>query len=216
MRVWLPSDYWRGRRQKEHCQLILLRNIDDWGVGSDAMRVTPSAPADLHLGTVTWQPAAEMKGTAMTVCVSTIPCGCGSKSYLLQVCSKLNLQVQKAKRALSLVLPLVLYARQVFLRVFLVLKAFPLPPSLSQGAPPGLSTLDPRRQKNAIRHSLRTLRTQHSNMIPLVPTLALAFLSFTCSVFVILRIVIPILPPHPLSRRVAPVRIHPTTSGCGC
>ena len=43
-------------------------------------------------------------------------------------------------------------------------------------------------------------------MIPLAPTLALAFLSFTCSVFVILRIVIPILPPHPLSRRVAPVR----------
>ncbi|KAJ7482400.1 hypothetical protein B0H11DRAFT_2022803 [Mycena galericulata] len=41
-------------------------------------------------------------------------------------------------------------------------------------------------------------------MIPLVPALALAFLSFFSSVFVILRIVIPILPPHPLSRRVAP------------
>ncbi|KAJ7693928.1 hypothetical protein B0H17DRAFT_1199604 [Mycena rosella] len=41
-------------------------------------------------------------------------------------------------------------------------------------------------------------------MIPLIPALALAFLSFFCSVFVILRIVIPILPPHPLSRRVAP------------
>ncbi|KAJ7771156.1 hypothetical protein DFH07DRAFT_879744 [Mycena maculata] len=41
-------------------------------------------------------------------------------------------------------------------------------------------------------------------MIPLIPALALAFLSFFSSVFVILRIVIPILPPHPLSRRVAP------------
>ncbi|KAJ7228232.1 hypothetical protein GGX14DRAFT_611844 [Mycena pura] len=41
-------------------------------------------------------------------------------------------------------------------------------------------------------------------MIPLLPALALAFLSFFASVFVILRIVLPILPPHPLSRRVAP------------
>ncbi|KAJ7129288.1 hypothetical protein C8R44DRAFT_776391 [Mycena epipterygia] len=41
-------------------------------------------------------------------------------------------------------------------------------------------------------------------MIPLIPALALAFLSFFSSVFVVLRIVIPILPPHPLSRRVAP------------
>ncbi|KAJ6475651.1 hypothetical protein DFH09DRAFT_445956 [Mycena vulgaris] len=41
-------------------------------------------------------------------------------------------------------------------------------------------------------------------MIPLLPALALAFLSFFSSVFVVLRIVIPILPPHPLSRRVAP------------
>ncbi|KAF8214004.1 hypothetical protein K438DRAFT_1956105 [Mycena galopus ATCC 62051] len=41
-------------------------------------------------------------------------------------------------------------------------------------------------------------------MIPIVPTLALAFLSFISSAFVILRIVIPILPPHPLSRRVSP------------
>ncbi|THH29659.1 hypothetical protein EUX98_g4518 [Antrodiella citrinella] len=41
-------------------------------------------------------------------------------------------------------------------------------------------------------------------MLPLIPTLALAFLSFICSAFVILRIVIPILPPHPLSRRVRP------------
>ncbi|KAH7922976.1 hypothetical protein BV22DRAFT_1197017 [Leucogyrophana mollusca] len=41
-------------------------------------------------------------------------------------------------------------------------------------------------------------------MIPLIPTLALAFISFICSAFVILRIVIPILPPHPLSRRVPP------------
>ncbi|KAF9226909.1 hypothetical protein BS17DRAFT_776320 [Gyrodon lividus] len=41
-------------------------------------------------------------------------------------------------------------------------------------------------------------------MIPFIPTLALCFLSFIASAFVILRIVIPILPPHPLSRRVAP------------
>ncbi|KAE9409835.1 hypothetical protein BT96DRAFT_984191 [Gymnopus androsaceus JB14] len=41
-------------------------------------------------------------------------------------------------------------------------------------------------------------------MIPLIPALALAFFSFLCSAFVVLRIVIPILPPHPLSRRVAP------------
>ncbi|KAI0030891.1 hypothetical protein K488DRAFT_53236 [Vararia minispora EC-137] len=41
-------------------------------------------------------------------------------------------------------------------------------------------------------------------MIPLIPTLALAFFSFFASTFVILRIVLPILPPHPLSRRVRP------------
>ncbi|KAJ3834973.1 hypothetical protein F5878DRAFT_727846 [Lentinula raphanica] len=41
-------------------------------------------------------------------------------------------------------------------------------------------------------------------MFPLIPALALAFFSFLCSAFVVLRIVIPILPPHPLSRRVAP------------
>ncbi|KAI0751042.1 hypothetical protein C8Q80DRAFT_1307840 [Daedaleopsis nitida] len=41
-------------------------------------------------------------------------------------------------------------------------------------------------------------------MIPLIPTLALAFVSFICSAFVILRILVPILPPHPLSRRVRP------------
>ncbi|KAJ6616283.1 hypothetical protein B0H10DRAFT_2164740 [Mycena sp. CBHHK59/15] len=34
-------------------------------------------------------------------------------------------------------------------------------------------------------------------MIPLIPALALAFLSFFSSVFVILRIIVPILPPHP-------------------
>jgi len=46
-----------------------------------------------------------------------------------------------------------------------------------------------------------------TTMIPLIPALVLAFLSFISSAFVILRIVIPILPPHPLSRRVAPVRV---------
>ncbi|OBZ70082.1 hypothetical protein A0H81_09613, partial [Grifola frondosa] len=41
-------------------------------------------------------------------------------------------------------------------------------------------------------------------MIPLIPTLALAFVSFASSAFVILRILLPILPPNPLSRRVPP------------
>ncbi|KAF8969332.1 hypothetical protein BDZ97DRAFT_1653772 [Flammula alnicola] len=41
-------------------------------------------------------------------------------------------------------------------------------------------------------------------MVPLIPALALAFVSFIASAFVILRIVIPILPPHPLSKRVSP------------
>ncbi|KAI5999860.1 hypothetical protein F5J12DRAFT_270440 [Pisolithus orientalis] len=41
-------------------------------------------------------------------------------------------------------------------------------------------------------------------MIPFIPTVALAFVSFITSAFVVLRIVIPILPPHPLSRRVRP------------
>ncbi|KZT24588.1 hypothetical protein NEOLEDRAFT_1116320 [Neolentinus lepideus HHB14362 ss-1] len=41
-------------------------------------------------------------------------------------------------------------------------------------------------------------------MIPLVPTLALAFVSFVSSVFVILRVIVPILPPGPFSRRVPP------------
>jgi len=42
-------------------------------------------------------------------------------------------------------------------------------------------------------------------MLPIIPALVLAFVSFICSVFVILRIVVPILPPHPLSKRVSPV-----------
>lgn len=41
-------------------------------------------------------------------------------------------------------------------------------------------------------------------MFPLVLTLALALLSFAASALVILRIVLPILPPSPFSRRVAP------------
>ena len=45
-------------------------------------------------------------------------------------------------------------------------------------------------------------------MIPLLLTLALAFLSLLSSGFVIIRIVVPILPPNPLSRRVPPVRPH--------
>lgn len=54
----------------------------------------------------------------------------------------------------------------------------------------------------------RSLKDQRltENMIPLIPALVLAFVSFIASAFVILRIVIPILPPHPLSKRVSPVR----------
>lgn len=44
-------------------------------------------------------------------------------------------------------------------------------------------------------------------MLPLIPALALAFVSFLSSAFVILRIIVPILPPHPLSRRVRPVSL---------
>lgn len=55
------------------------------------------------------------------------------------------------------------------------------------------------------RRSLKTLGRSTNSMIPLIPALVLAFLSFLCSAFVILRIIIPILPPHPLSRRVRPV-----------
>ncbi|KAF8655333.1 hypothetical protein AX16_003106 [Volvariella volvacea WC 439] len=43
-------------------------------------------------------------------------------------------------------------------------------------------------------------------MIPLVPTLALTLFSFISSAFVILHTVLPILPPHPLSRRVSPTQ----------
>lgn len=42
-------------------------------------------------------------------------------------------------------------------------------------------------------------------MVSLVAALVLVFLSFIASAFIILRIVIPILPPHPLSKRVSPV-----------
>ncbi|KAF9057888.1 hypothetical protein BJ165DRAFT_86881 [Panaeolus papilionaceus] len=41
-------------------------------------------------------------------------------------------------------------------------------------------------------------------MIPVVPALVLAIISFLASAFVVLRIIIPILPPHPLSKRVSP------------
>ena len=67
--------------------------------------------------------------------------------------------------------------------------------------------LRPRAQR--IRHSLKTRKTarlnEYANMFPLDPALILAFVSFISSAFVILRILIPILPPHPLSRRVRPV-----------
>ena len=42
-------------------------------------------------------------------------------------------------------------------------------------------------------------------MISLIVALVLAFFSFIASAFIIFRIVIPILPPHPLSKRVPPV-----------
>ncbi|THH19910.1 hypothetical protein EW146_g1341 [Bondarzewia mesenterica] len=67
----------------------------------------------------------------------------------------------------------------------------------------------------ALTKALRTHASTHntlssriatilSNMIPLIPTLALAVFSLICSSFVILRIIIPILPPHPWSKRVRP------------
>ena len=70
-----------------------------------------------------------------------------------------------------------------------------------------------------IRHSLKTRKTarlnEYANMFPLVPALILAFVSFISSAFVILRILIPILPPHPLSRRVRPVSSFAMSiSGC--
>lgn len=43
------------------------------------------------------------------------------------------------------------------------------------------------------------------NML-LIAIISLALVSFLFSAFVVLRIVIPVLPPHPLSRRVSPVR----------
>ena len=46
-------------------------------------------------------------------------------------------------------------------------------------------------------------------MTSLIPALAFAIVSFLSSTFIILRIVISILPPHPLSRRVPLVRIQP-------
>ncbi|KAH8118462.1 hypothetical protein DFH11DRAFT_1502630 [Phellopilus nigrolimitatus] len=64
-------------------------------------------------------------------------------------------------------------------------------------------------------HAFKThLTTQYDldDMIPLIPTLALAFLSFFSSVFVILHAVIPILPPHPLKGRIALKRTGPSKS----
>lgn len=58
------------------------------------------------------------------------------------------------------------------------------------------------------RHSLKhqnRISNASRTMIPIIPTLALVFVSFLSSAFVILRILIPILPPNPLSRRVPPV-----------
>ena len=138
-----------------------------------------------------------MKCRRRNWCVHNL-CGCGSEGCLLGVCSKLNLQVQKANRALRLILPWSVTLDKFFY-AFPCSSGFPLP---SDNLPPfhGVfpSTITDKTPDD-IPYALL-------EMIPLVPTLALAFLSFTCSVFIILRIVIPILPPHPLSRRVAPVR----------
>jgi hypothetical protein len=43
--------------------------------------------------------------------------------------------------------------------------------------------------------------------IPIIPSLVLTLLSLLCSFFVILRTLIPVLPPHPFSSRVSPVSI---------
>lgn len=89
----------------------------------------------------------------------------GPKSCLLQVCSKLNLQVQKAlERAIP---SLVRYARQAFssTRFCLFLKAFPtFPPSLPKDIPcssapfPTKDPLDlPRRRRKTLHDTLRSL-----------------------------------------------------------
>ncbi|KAI0252067.1 hypothetical protein BJV78DRAFT_388512 [Lactifluus subvellereus] len=49
-------------------------------------------------------------------------------------------------------------------------------------------------------------------MIPLIPTIALAIFSLTCSAFVILRIVHSILPPRTLGRRVYPLNFNRPSS----
>lgn len=46
---------------------------------------------------------------------------------------------------------------------------------------------------------------QDLKMIPLAVTVALGLVSFSASMFVLFRLLLPILPPHPLSRRVPPV-----------
>ncbi|EGO02088.1 hypothetical protein SERLA73DRAFT_71232 [Serpula lacrymans var. lacrymans S7.3] len=62
-----------------------------------------------------------------------------------------------------------------------------------------------RRSRTPARRSLiKKSSTKFATMIPFIPTVALAFVSFISSAFIVLRIVIPILPPHPLSRRVSP------------
>ena len=73
----------------------------------------------------------------------------------------------------------------------------------------GVSTLNegPTPLRAHATHALSRFNDLEPNiMIPLIPVLVLSFLSFASSAFVILRIIIPILPPHPLSRRVSPVR----------
>lgn len=154
-----------------------------------------------------WQLTMVMRRQRPIPCVHDL-WECGSEGYLLGVCFKLNFLVQKAPRhAIS---PLVLTLDKLFSPARFCL--FPRASPFSLDGP--LSTKEQEDPLLLLDANTKTLHdtpyaAPSSNMIPLAPTIALAFLSFTCSVFVILRTVLPILPPHPLSRRVAPVRRSP-------
>jgi len=135
-------------------------------------------------------PNSTWKRGATQLCVSIVCGRCGSKLFT-GVCPKLKSQVQKPKRAILCWFNTSLIPRGTLRQV----------DPLSSGgyslrrsfAHQGFTNPPPTETTHDIPHA-------PSKMIPLVPTLVLAFLSFTCSVFVILRIVIPILPSHPLSR----------------
>ena len=95
-------------------------------------------PVGLHSFLGAWKPAMVMKRRRSNSCVHNF-CGRGSKSCLLGVCSKLNLQVQKARRALYPWFFLGYSRSTSFSTRFLVLSSSPpartLPPSPSRSSP---------------------------------------------------------------------------------